>query len=188
MQSIVCIMHWLAKCIFLACFILNDCLGGIRVKYARRYVQETNVVMLDPDVVCIVPNAVAANSSCMRSPAPSGDKIYRDKAVRTLRPRRNSMPLPDVRSNRSTSDSRITLRIQLVSLDQSNSTAPVLALHNGGVVTGISVSRMADSASLGGGIPVASIAACCVSFQLSLDAIRFPSPSCTSRVGSLTFR
>ena len=44
-------------------FYAHDCLGGIRGKYARRYVQGTNVVMLDPDVVRIFPNAVAVNSS-----------------------------------------------------------------------------------------------------------------------------
>ena len=43
-------------------FYAHDCLGGIRGKYARRYVQGTNVVMLDPDVVRIFPNAVAVNS------------------------------------------------------------------------------------------------------------------------------
>jgi len=79
-------------------FYAHDCLGGIRGKYARRYVQGTNVVMLDPDVVRIFPNAVAVTVPCVRSPAPTGDKIYRDKAVRTLRPRRNSTQLPDVRS------------------------------------------------------------------------------------------
>ena len=68
-------------------FYAHDCLGGIRGKYARRYVQGTNVVMLVPDVVRIFPNAVAVNSSVHALPAPSGDKIYRDKAVRTLRPR-----------------------------------------------------------------------------------------------------
>jgi len=56
-------------------FYAHDCLGGIRGKYARRYVQGTNVVMLDPDVVRIFPNAVAVNSSMRALLAPSGDKI-----------------------------------------------------------------------------------------------------------------
>jgi len=49
-------------------FYAHDCLGGIRGKYARRYVQGTNVVMLDPDVVRIFPNAVAVNSSMRALP------------------------------------------------------------------------------------------------------------------------
>ena len=36
---------------------------GVRGKYARRYVQGTNVVVLDPDVVRVFPNAEAVNSS-----------------------------------------------------------------------------------------------------------------------------
>jgi len=36
---------------------------GIRGKYARRYAQGTNVVVLQPDVARIFPNAEAVNSS-----------------------------------------------------------------------------------------------------------------------------
>ena len=43
---------------------------------------------------------------------------------------------------------------------------------------------MADSLSLGGASPVVLIAACWLSFQLSLDAIRAPLPAWSSNVGS----
>jgi hypothetical protein len=36
---------------------------GVRGKYARRYAQGTNVVMLDPDVAKAFPTADAVNSS-----------------------------------------------------------------------------------------------------------------------------
>ena len=36
---------------------------GVRGKYARCYAQGTNVVVLDPDVVRVFPNAEAVNSS-----------------------------------------------------------------------------------------------------------------------------
>ena len=36
---------------------------GIRGKYARRYAQGTNVVLLAPDVARVFPNAEAVNSS-----------------------------------------------------------------------------------------------------------------------------
>jgi hypothetical protein len=36
---------------------------AVRGKYARRYAQGTNVVVLDPDVVRVFPNAEAVNSS-----------------------------------------------------------------------------------------------------------------------------
>jgi len=36
---------------------------GVRGKYARRYTQGTNVVMLDPDVARAFPNAESVNSS-----------------------------------------------------------------------------------------------------------------------------
>ena len=36
---------------------------GVRGKYARRYAQGTNVVVLDPDIVRVFPNAEAVNSS-----------------------------------------------------------------------------------------------------------------------------
>ena len=40
-----------------------DFTGGVRGKYARRYAQDTNVVVLEPDVAKAFPNAEAVNSS-----------------------------------------------------------------------------------------------------------------------------
>lgn len=40
-----------------------DFSGGVRGKYARRYAQGTNVVVLEPDVAKAFPNAAAVNSS-----------------------------------------------------------------------------------------------------------------------------
>ena len=40
-----------------------DFAKGVRGKYARRYAQGTNVVVLDPDVAKLFPNADAVNSS-----------------------------------------------------------------------------------------------------------------------------
>ena len=40
-----------------------DFSGGIRGKYARRYAQGTNVVVLDPDVAKVFPSAEAVNGS-----------------------------------------------------------------------------------------------------------------------------
>ena len=37
--------------------------SGVRGKYARRYAQGTNVVVLEPDVAKAFPNAEAVNSS-----------------------------------------------------------------------------------------------------------------------------
>ena len=36
---------------------------GVRGKYARRYAHGTNVVVLEPDVAKVFPNAEAVNSS-----------------------------------------------------------------------------------------------------------------------------
>jgi hypothetical protein len=36
---------------------------GVRGKYARRYAQGSNVVVLEPDVAKVFPNAEAVNSS-----------------------------------------------------------------------------------------------------------------------------
>jgi hypothetical protein len=36
---------------------------GIRGKYARRYIKGSNVVVLEPDVAKVFPNAQAVNSS-----------------------------------------------------------------------------------------------------------------------------
>jgi hypothetical protein len=38
-----------------------DFRGGVRGKYARRYAQGTNVVVLDPDVAAVFPDAASVN-------------------------------------------------------------------------------------------------------------------------------
>ena len=38
-----------------------DFRGGVRGKYARRYAQGTNVVVLDPDVAAAFPDAASVN-------------------------------------------------------------------------------------------------------------------------------
>ena len=40
-----------------------DFTGGVRGKHARRYAQGANVVVLEPDVAKVFPNAEAVNSS-----------------------------------------------------------------------------------------------------------------------------
>jgi hypothetical protein len=40
-----------------------DFSGGVRGKYARRYAEGTNVVMLDPDVARLFPNREAVNDT-----------------------------------------------------------------------------------------------------------------------------
>ena len=40
-----------------------DFIGGVHGKYARRYAQGTNVVVLEPDVAKAFPDAEAVNSS-----------------------------------------------------------------------------------------------------------------------------
>ena len=40
-----------------------DFAHGVRGKYARRYAQGTNVVVLEPDVAKVFPNSEAVNSS-----------------------------------------------------------------------------------------------------------------------------
>ena len=50
---------------------------GVRGKYARRYARGSNVVVLDPDVAKLFPNAEAVNSS-LRSLA---EIIRRQKPV-----------------------------------------------------------------------------------------------------------
>ena len=41
----------------------SDFAKGVRGKYARRYARGTNVVVLEPDVSKLFPNAEAVNSS-----------------------------------------------------------------------------------------------------------------------------
>jgi hypothetical protein len=40
-----------------------DFKGGVRGKYARRYAQSTNIVMLEPDVASAFPTARAVNAA-----------------------------------------------------------------------------------------------------------------------------
>jgi hypothetical protein len=40
-----------------------DFTGGVRGKYARRYAEGTNVVVLDPDVARLFPNREAVNET-----------------------------------------------------------------------------------------------------------------------------
>ena len=40
-----------------------DFTGGVRGKYARRYTEGTNVVVLDPDVARLFPNCEAVNET-----------------------------------------------------------------------------------------------------------------------------
>ena len=40
-----------------------DFTGGVRGKYARRYAEGTNVVMLDPDVARVFPNRESVNET-----------------------------------------------------------------------------------------------------------------------------
>lgn len=40
-----------------------DFTGGVRGKYARRYAQGTNLVLLEPDVAKEFPNATSVNES-----------------------------------------------------------------------------------------------------------------------------
>ena len=40
-----------------------DFSGGLRGKYTRRYAEGTNVVILEPDVAAVFPDAEAVNSS-----------------------------------------------------------------------------------------------------------------------------
>lgn len=40
-----------------------DFSGGVRGKYARRYAEGTNVVVLDPDVARLFPNGDAVNEN-----------------------------------------------------------------------------------------------------------------------------
>jgi len=40
-----------------------DFTGGVRGKYARRYAEGTNVVVLDPDVATLFPNREAVNET-----------------------------------------------------------------------------------------------------------------------------
>ena len=40
-----------------------DFRGGVRVKYAQRYAEGTNVVVLDPEVAAVFPNSAAVNKA-----------------------------------------------------------------------------------------------------------------------------
>ena len=51
----------------------HDFSGGVRGKYAKRHHQESNVVVLDPDVAERFPNSEAVNRA-LRSPASIQDR------------------------------------------------------------------------------------------------------------------
>lgn len=55
-----------------------DFRGGERGKYAARYAEGTNVVLLDPDVAAVFPTAEAVNSA-LRAHAP--DRQYPEAAA-----------------------------------------------------------------------------------------------------------
>ena len=53
-----------------------DFRGGVRGKYAARYAEGSNVVVLDPDVAKAFPDAAAVNEA-LREVASAGDKSKR---------------------------------------------------------------------------------------------------------------
>lgn len=62
--------------------------GGVRGKYARRYAEGTNLVLLDPDVATEFPNAEAVNNA-LRTLMDG-----RRRAKGAVRPRAGSGPQP----------------------------------------------------------------------------------------------
>lgn len=40
-----------------------DFTGGVRGKYAQRYAEGTNLILLDPDLLAVFPDAAAVNSA-----------------------------------------------------------------------------------------------------------------------------
>jgi len=40
-----------------------DFSGGVRGKYAQRYAEGTNLILLDPDLLAVFPDAAAVNSA-----------------------------------------------------------------------------------------------------------------------------
>jgi hypothetical protein len=51
-----------------------DFTGGVRGKYARRYAEGTNVVVLDPDVARLFPNRDAVNETLR-----AGGRLFRSR-------------------------------------------------------------------------------------------------------------
>ena len=66
-----------------------DFTGGVRGKYARRYAEGTNVVVLDPDVARLFPNREAVNET-LRAVAQivQIQKRRRDRANQATAPNR----------------------------------------------------------------------------------------------------
>jgi hypothetical protein len=63
-----------------------DFSGGIRVKYAMRYAQGTNIVVIDPDIVEYFPdnesvnNALRSLSAIIKRQVKPGHKVTRTRA------------------------------------------------------------------------------------------------------------
>ena len=56
-----------------------DFSGGVRGKYARRYARGSNVVVLDPDVARVCPNASAVNRALRTLAGNAGRRVSRTK-------------------------------------------------------------------------------------------------------------
>ena len=69
-----------------------DFTGGIRGKYARRYAEGTNVVVLDPDVARLFPNREAVNET-LRAVAQivQKQKRRRDRGNKAVAPDRRTV-------------------------------------------------------------------------------------------------
>jgi hypothetical protein len=55
---------------------------GVRGKYANRYVQGSNVVVLDPDVAKRFKTSKAVNGALRKAPVKARTSVLRSKAVR----------------------------------------------------------------------------------------------------------
>jgi hypothetical protein len=61
-----------------------DFSGGVRGKYAARYLEGTNVVALDPDVAAMFPDSIAVNEA-LRTLVRMSGKMVQAKAATTKR-------------------------------------------------------------------------------------------------------
>ena len=64
-----------------------DFSGGVRGKYASRYAESTNIVVLSPDVAEVFPNSEAVNEA-LRTLVRLSGKTVRISPVRTVKARR----------------------------------------------------------------------------------------------------
>jgi hypothetical protein len=64
-----------------------DFSGGVRGKYAARYAESTNIVVLSPDVAEVFPNSEAVNEA-LRTLVRLSGKTARLPAVRAVKARR----------------------------------------------------------------------------------------------------